>query len=351
VHEGDLIFFSRSPKPPFLLGVGKLIQEQQIIVTPEMPIPQADQHQAVGESGEATTSRYTVPGRPDPQLDHPSSNVSIQSPALSAVDGASVQAVIQNHYAIYTPLSPPENTSDCDEDSSGADQQECPLLKPTTLSSLFHFCVDEFDIFKYLSLEQVLATRGVCRQMSRMAEFWVLHELIPESQIEVSTKSMVLGHESTEQVQLSPVIKKVVVAKRVLPGGRLVFEPTYEEVEARYRSNHFMPVKIIFTAPDQKTSYHWNLEPLREASRHEQPSRHRSYLYKPECYSRDKFLIFHKFKIAESKEEIPIKVFYKRQNDGHPDTKLHAVSIPLKCLLGLVFAKRGLQGFNDNETH
>jgi hypothetical protein len=359
-EEGDRTFFNR--KLPCLLGVGMLVQEPQIVLGPSPEITQADQRQVVDESGYITATSNTATGSSD--LGHPPSNVSIQSPALSAVDGASVHSVIQYHFAIYTPHSPPENSpednensSEDNENSSGADQHGSPPSEPSelqlqpTMSSLFHFFVNEFNILKYLSLEQILEVRGVSPQMSRMAQFWVLHKLIPESQIEVSTMSSVQGHQSTEQVRLSPVIKRVVVAQRVLPGGRLVFEPQYEEVEARYQPNHFMPVKIIFTTPDQQTSYHWSLEPLQEASRHEQPYRHRSYLYTPECYSRNKFLIFHKFKIEESKEEIPIKVFYKRQNDGHPDTKLHAVSIPLECLLELVFAKRGLQGSNVNETN
>jgi hypothetical protein len=129
--------------------------------------------------------------------------------------------------------------------------------------------------------------------------------------------------------------------KRVLPDGKILFEPTYEELDTRYHPNFITPVEIIFNTPGQKTLYHWRLEPLNEPYRYDL-HRHRTYIHKPECYTLNRFLIFHKFRIADSKGPIPVKVYYKQDVPQNPNTKLHAVSIPLESLLELIIAKRGL---------
>jgi hypothetical protein len=272
---------------------------------------------------------------------------------LSAPDGVVTEPFVtgENHEEFLSSL-PSLEAGEESEDSAGRHQ-----LSPSSStdetgdeppSKLLVLLIPGHEVFRYLTLEDILETRGICRRMRAEAQLYVLHDLLPLSRIQVSTKSIVYGQVKIESHELLPVIKRVPRRERHLPAGRVVYEPDYDTMTTRYHPNRFTPEKVVFTTPSERTSYHWNLEPLRKRTRHDLPySRSRQpCLFASESYMRnEKFQVFHQFRIRESKEAIhlPVKVFYKRCGDESPDIKLHAVSIPLDCLLKLIVAKRGLR--------
>jgi hypothetical protein len=263
--------------------------------------------------------------------------------ALPLPEAAGAPETLDQGYELVSTSTPPsENASEIHERNRDTDLESPGVHDlPRTL----YFCIDEFNIFDSLVLEEILELRAVSKAMLNMAEDYILHKLIPESQVEVYTESSVFGRITTESHKLFPVIRRVPKANRVLPDDSLLYEPEYHLLETRFGTNKFTPVKVKFTTPNQKTSYIWNLEPLRGFSPHDLPNGRGCCFPTSESYCERMFEIFNQFKIKEIKEAIwlPVKVYYKHYGDDYPDIKIHAVSIPLQCLLKLIIAKRGLQ--------
>lgn len=198
----------------------------------------------------------------------------------------------------------------------------------------------------YLSIKDIINLGRSNSALKAVVDDFVLHYIVANTYIKFWTKyERADGRQRREWLMLYPVIKRIPVQDRNLPEKRVVYEPCYDETRHAYRLNEIAPDEIEFFLPErlELNPYCWPLGE-RQVRR---PRRTRHISYREECNAPPSNFsivqeVFYKFEngsmsIGDQRSDFPVNVFYKRDHDTET-LKLHAVSIPLQCLLERLFA-------------
>jgi hypothetical protein len=211
-------------------------------------------------------------------------------------------------------------------DSSGWDYSEEDKMSFRIVSALFfHRTLNHMSLqvvwanLRHSSVRETFETIKIWRSISEPRRQY--HEFLCNCSLSITTKFIVNGGE--EEVQhMNPVIARVHPDQRILPGGRIVYEPNYSiaSMHACGIGEH-RPTVIELHLPNGATVHSWTLRGKQQTG----PIEGHSNL-----------TLVHNFKITSKSKSLsfPAKIFYKRHDGG---TQTHAVSVPLSFIVAALF--------------
>ena len=163
----------------------------------------------------------------------------------------------------------------------------------------------------------------------------ILHEIVPNSKIRFSTLRTDFTQERDRKF-LIPVIKRIAKARRVFPENRIVFETRNNGSHncGLFRPGEFAPASIDFLLPNSsQIACHWDLsEDVTNRRERQRSFRREGAIGRNPHALRAKYYKFSDLDSRDFPEKFRVNVFYKRPDDS-PGAYLHAVSIPIDCLI------------------
>ena len=278
-----------------------------------------------------------VPSNEHCQLDVPrspegleASRVRADSSSSSSVEETDEQALDAKAQLLSIPdhdTSTPENLGDRKPNKN----PERPIQLPKLIQCLPPNC-----LFENLFIRDILILRTVNRHLMNVVDEYFIHTVLPKAEIVFLVKHITNQNDPAEKEfqSLFPVIKRIDPDKRVLPGGRVVFEPETTGKQYTYRHGQFEPVELRFHLPDFERKYDWPLVAGTD------PSVTQPISYREGGYSSSRNLKLslkvtrmHHYIRLDTFDRTPIHVFYKDIADTRPQAvSLHAISIPVDFL-------------------
>lgn len=250
---------------------------------------------------------------------------------------------------------PPQPVAPADGPSAlaGVRIPDFPVVQRNSLPSSSLSLVDfisclplEHRLEQYLQIKDIINLGRISPELEIVVLKDFLQDyIISNSYITLRTKHVRAGSRPRESLPLYPVIRRRDKLDRVLPDGRVVYEPDYNNFRPSYRPGKYAPDEIEFHLPielhrpsrSRSTPYRW---PLGE-NQVGRPYQTHDTVYREERNAPSSNMsvvqgVFYKFRNEMSGEDqqddFPVNVFYKREGDSEA-AKLHAVSIPWECLL------------------
>jgi hypothetical protein len=317
-----------------------------------------------GDSDQEPIIEQSVSHDSHPVPDNPESHV-VNSPSVSGAvaDDLESQTSIDSSvedadsllpineeqlFPILHPAESPEaDTPDGEEivtSTTNRPERDLPLVPPTFYDLLTRFGLDK-HIMQYLDYTALTSLVQLFPSLLPTMRDVFLHEIIPTTYIQLQTVYMEDGRKVLEYMPLFPVIRRVARPKRVLPYGRLIYEPDYAtNKKYRYRLGQFCPHSVTFYLG--KRCYVWPLGENRD--RKVRCNRNRDSHFPTRDPDETLRSIYYKFKDdfqdarsdRRPHEDFPVNVFYKRIGGESQSAVLHVLSIPFDCLIERV-AKSG----------
>ena len=208
--------------------------------------------------------------------------------------------------------------------------------RPTFADLLSRYYLAPLVVY-YLDFGDTLSLQKVLPSLSTTYTQHILHDILPETTLMINTKR---GGEGPENIRetLKPVIKRIARHDRVLPSDdRIVYEPEqYTNNCGGFRLGEFVPTSMAVRLPGENPVV-WALSDDTPKSRGYRNFRKKPSDHEDSRIVRRRYCIFDDLYSERPGEgqpvQFPVKIFYKRSEGDNGSLRLHAVSIPLACLV------------------
>lgn len=238
---------------------------------------------------------------------------------------------------------PPEDVSEVDDNDNPPAHQDFPD-PPLTFDKLIEYVIPA-SVLKYMDIKDIIRVRRVSRHMRQIVDDYLLHRILPKTEITFYLKYLSKHDARTEREweHLTPVIRRVDKEKRMLPHDRVVYEPEYTGVPKHLQHRgKFEPEGIMFrlNMNDRTWKFYWPLIANAErTSRTYRDDRYREDRYRSHSIEL-KYTLMHQYYRFDTFKNSPVYVFYKEQRE-YDSVRLHAISIPIEYLRQCLFTNHG----------
>jgi hypothetical protein len=191
-------------------------------------------------------------------------------------------------------------------------------------------CLGISYIMQFLSICDIIRLGQCCRIWRQIVHDWLMQSFFPVTRIDLRTN---LGTHKLPPLysyqKLYPVIGRLLPEERILPAGRLLFEPDGDTPRQAHQLGQFTPDEVRLHLPDWSTSHCWHLgDERRTGPRHDiqQVGNRRDQDADRYTLTATAVIGIHKLHYLNS----GIQVFYKTDSDA---VIIHALSIPWQSLI------------------